>query len=219
MYKRQGITALPTTSEDCSEFAASTDSVSKGFTSIITFQLLESDVELEVDHIASSWAHVYASQDMLILAEPANDWWWFWRNSDWEDATNIHAFHISDTTTTSYLGSGRVDGTVQDQFSMSEYEGSIRIATTSDIWGRWWLTDEVDPETGEPIFEGPTNGVTILQYDGQETLEEVGKVDGIAPGERIWSARFIGEKGYLVTFRNIDPLWVCLLYTSPSPRD
>ena len=219
MYEmtESGITSLPTTSEECSEFAASTDSVSKGFTSIITFQLLESDVELEVDHIASSWAHVYASQDMLILAEPANDWWWFWRNSDWEDATNIHAFDISDTTTTSYLGSGRVDGTVQDQFSMSEYEGSIRIATTSDIWGRWWLTDEVDPETGEPIFEGPTNGVTILQYDGQETLEEVGKVDGIAPGERIWSARFIGEKGYLVTFRNIDPLWVIDLSDPTNP--
>ena len=42
------IASLPITSEDCSEFAASTDSVSKGFTSIITFQLLDSDVEMEV---------------------------------------------------------------------------------------------------------------------------------------------------------------------------
>ena len=47
------------------EFAASTDSVSKGFTNH-HFQLLDSDVEMEVDHIASSWVHVYASQDMLI---------------------------------------------------------------------------------------------------------------------------------------------------------
>ena len=157
MYEmtESGIASLPITSEDCSEFAASTDSVSKGFTSIITFQLLNSDVEMEVDHIASSWVHVYASQDMLILAEPANDWWWFWQNTDFDDATNIHAFDISDSTTTSYLGSGRVDGTVQDQFSMSEYDDSIRIATTSDIWGRWWLTEEVDPETGK---------VDILRY-------------------------------------------------------
>ena len=219
MYEmtNSGLISLPTTSEDCSEFAASTDSVSKGFTTIMTFQLLESDVEVEVDHIASSWAHVYASQDMLILAEPANDWWWFWRNTDFEDATNIHAFDISDTTTTSYLASGRVDGTVQDQFSMSEYDGSIRVATTSDMWGRWWLADETDPETGEPVFTGPTNGVTVLQYDGDDSLEEVGKVDGIAPGERIWSARFVGDRGYLVTFRNIDPLWVIDLSDPTNP--
>jgi uncharacterized secreted protein with C-terminal beta-propeller domain len=219
MYEmtNSGLISLPTTSEDCSEFAASTDSVSKGFTTIMTFQLLESDVEVEVDHIASSWAHVYASQDMLILAEPANDWWWFWRNTDFEDATNIHAFDISDTTTTSYLGSGRVDGTVQDQFSMSEYDGSIRVATTSDMWGRWWLAEETDPETGEPVFTGPTNGVTVLQYDGDDSLEEVGKVDGIAPGERIWSARFVGDRGYLVTFRNIDPLWVIDLSDPTNP--
>ena len=219
MYEmtESGIASLPITSEDCSEFAASTDSVSKGFTSIITFQLLDSDVEMEVDHIASSWVHVYASQDMLILAEPANDWWWFWQNTDFDDATNIHAFDISDSTTTSYLGSGRVDGTVQDQFSMSEYDGSIRIATTSDIWGRWWLTDEVDPETGELVFNGPTNGVTVLQHDGQVGLDEVGKVDGIAPGETIWSARFIGDRGYLVTFETIDPLWVIDLSDPTNP--
>jgi len=219
MYEmtNSGLISLPTTSEDCSEFAASTDSVSKGFTTIMTFQLLESDVEVEVDHIASSWAHVYASQDVLVLAEPANNWWWFWRNSAWDDATNIHAFDISDTTTTSYLGSGRVDGTVQDQFSMSEYDGSIRVATTSDMWGRWWLSEETDPETGEPVFTGPTNGVTVLQYDGIDSLEEVGKIDGIAPDERIWSVRFVGERGYLVTFRNIDPLWVIDLSDPTNP--
>ena len=100
---------------------------------------------------------------------------------------------------------------------MSEYDGSIRIATTSDIWGRWWLTDEVDPETGELVFNGPTNGVTVLQHDGQVGLDEVGKVDGIAPGETIWSARFIGDRGYLVTFETIDPLWVIDLSDPTNP--
>ena len=201
-----GIVAHPSTSEDCSEFAASLDSVSRGFTTIMTFQMLGDAVELDVDHIASSWTHVYASQDVLLLAEPANDWWWFWRNDGFEDATNIHAFDISSTTETSYLGSGRVNGTVQDQFSMSEYEGSIRIASTSDQWARWWWTSE-----------GATNVVTVLQYDGEDNLAEVGKIDGIAPGERIWSARFVGEKGYLVTFRNIDPLWVIDLSDPTDP--
>ena len=158
MYEmtESGIASLPITSEDCSEFAASTDSVSKGFTSIITFQLLDSDVEMEVDHIASSWVHVYASQDMLILAEPANDWWWFWQNTDFDDATNIHAFDISDTTTTTYVASGRIDGTVQDQFSISEYNGVIRVATTEDAWGRWWLE-------GTEEWTGPSNNVFTLE--------------------------------------------------------
>ena len=74
-----------------------------------------------------------------------------------------------------------------------------------------------DPETGEPVFNGPTNGVTVLQHDGQVGLDEVGKVDGIAPGETIWSARFIGERGYLVTFETIDPLWVIDLSDPTNP--
>lgn len=200
-----GIVAQPISSDDCSEFAASYDSVSRGFTTIMTFQLLGDDLEVEVDHIASSWAHVYASEHVLLLAEPANDWWWFWRNDGFEDATNIHAFDISSATETTYLGSGRVNGIVQDQFSMSEYEGAIRVASTSDNWGRWWISPDA------------SSLVTILEYDGVDELEEVGKVDGIAPGERMWSARFVGEKGYLVTFRNIDPLWVIDLSDPTDP--
>ena len=120
----------------------------------MTMKLLGEETEFEIDHITSRWAHVYSSGNTLLLAEPVADWWWFWRNNDFEDATNIHAFDISDSDATSYLGSGRVSGTVQDQFSMSEFQGSIRIASTSDTWGRWWLDGEVD-ENGEPIFTWP----------------------------------------------------------------
>ena len=236
MYEmtESGIASLPITSEDCSEFAASTDSVSKGFTSIITFQLLDSDVEMEVDHIASSWVHVYASQDMLILAEPANDWWWFWQNTDFDDATNIHAFDISDTTTTTYCASGRIDGTVQDQFSISEYNGVIRVATTEDAWGRWWLE-------GTEEWTGPSNNVFTLEvsesctctsyftYAGETMcsvsectvdspeLIPLGHIGEIAPDERIWSARFVGDRAYLVTFETIDPLWVIDLSDPTNP--
>ena len=141
---------------------------------------------------------------MLILAEPANDWWWFWRNSDWDDATNIHSFDISEPGYTQYIGSGRVDGTVQDQFSISEFEGSVRIASTSDAWARWWLMDEVD-ESGEPIWNGPTNQVSILQPNEEGELEQIGFIGSIAEGETIWSARFVADRGYLVTFENVDP--------------
>ncbi len=217
-------------SENCSDFSASPETTVRGLTTIMTMKMFEEDIEFEVDHITSRWAHVYSSGNTLLLAEPTADWWWFWKNNDFEDSTNIHAFDISDSNSTSYLGSGRVSGTVQDQFSMSEFQGSIRIASTSDAWGRWWLDGELD-EDGEPVFSGPTNQVTILQYEGEDCisiqivgtspcnlLNQVGIIENIAPNETIWSARFVGERGYLVTFENIDPLWIIDLSNPLDPQ-
>ncbi|MDP7329294.1 MAG: beta-propeller domain-containing protein, partial [Candidatus Thalassarchaeaceae archaeon] len=81
------ISSYSSGSGDCSEFSGSADGVGRGFTSIMTVDLLSEEFSSEVDHIASSWVEVYASGDMMVLAEPANDWWWFWRNNDYEDAT------------------------------------------------------------------------------------------------------------------------------------
>ena len=197
----------PLTYEKCTEFSASADSAGRGFTTIMTIRMLEDEASLEVDHITSSWAHVYSSKDTMVLAEPANDMWWFWRNSDWEDATNIHMFDISDSNHTTYVASGRVEGTVNDQFSISEHNGVIRVASTSDNWGMWWRLAEFD-DNGDPVWNGPTNQVTILNDDGEGHLDQIGYIGGIAEGETIWSARFVGDRGYLVTFMNIDPLWV-----------
>ena len=215
-----GLFQHPISSGDCDEFSASADSAGRGFTTIMTIQMMSEDSEMEVAHITSSWAHVYASQDVMVLAEPANDWWWFWRNFGWDDATNIHVFDISDPTETTYVASGRVDGTVQDQFSLSEHNGVIRVATTEDAWGRWWL------ETEE--WTGPTNNVFTLvamecmipegcDGDSSERVQ-IGHVGDIAEGERIWSARFMGDRAYLVTFRNIDPLWVIDLTDPTDPE-
>ena len=114
------------------------------------------------------------------------------------------------------MASGRVDGSVQDQFSISEHEGAIRVATTSDNWWMWWRMAEVD-ENGDPVWSGPTNQVTILMDDGEGQLDQIGYVGDIAEGETIWSARFIGDRGYLVTFMNIDPLWVLDLSDPTNP--
>jgi len=156
----------------------------------------------------------------MVLAEPANDWWWFWRNFGWDDATNIHVFDISDPSETTYVASGRVDGTVQDQFSISEYNGVIRVATTEDAWGRWWLE-------GTEEWTGPTNNVFTLGVaecmipegcdDEFSEMIQLGHVGDIAPDERIWSARFVGDRAYLVTFEIIDPLWVIDLTNPTDP--
>jgi len=215
------VVELSTVSATCEEFSAAADSVGRGFTTIMTIELFGDIIEYELDHVSSSWVEVYASQDMLILAEPANDWWWYWRNDAFEEATNIHAFDISDGGLTTYIGSGRVTGTVNDQFSLSEYNGTIRVATTQDVWGRWWLEDGDN-------WTGPTNDVYVLAPaecmipegcdDQTPELMQIGHVGGIAEGETIWSCRFIGEKGYLVTFRNMDPLWTIDLSNPTNPQ-
>ena len=212
------VVTLPYSDRECSDYAASTDSVAKGFLTIATMDISNIEVSIEVDHIASSWAHVYSSEDALVLAEPANDWWWFWGNDDYEDATNIHMFDISEIGSTSYVGSGRVSGTVQDQFSISEYEGIVRVASTTDAWGRWWITTETDPITGLNTFTGPSNRVTNLLPDGSGSLNQIGIIEGIADGERIWSSRFVGDRAYLVTFETIDPLWVLDMSDPENPE-
>jgi len=193
------------TGQGCQNFTIAEDGVSRGFSSILSLDLLEDEFEIDAEHIVSNWSTVYASTDTLIIAEPAQDWWWYWGTDDFQEATNIHRFAISTDGTAQYSGSGRVDGTVLDQFSLSEYEDYIRVAATTGQWNRWWLENPEEPE----------NHVYVLA--GDESLDVVGRIDGIAVGERIWSARFIGNRGYLVTFRNIDPLWTIDLSVPQNP--
>ncbi len=209
MYHRtlNGVAAVPMRSDACSEFIAPTDTVGTQFTSILTLDLLSPDFSYQADHIMGNWPVVYASTDTLLIAEPAQDWWWYWGADELKEATNIHAFSLT-TEGTSYIGSGRVDGTVLDQFSLSEYDGNIRLATTTGQWNRWWMSDPAPME----------NHVIILQpNESTSTLEEIGRVDGIAFDERIWSARFTGERAYIVTFRQIDPLWTIDLSDPTNP--
>lgn len=94
--------------------------------------------------------------------------------------------------------SGGVQGNVLNQFSMDEYNGYFRIATTTgEVWG--W---------GE---ETSQNHVYVLDMN----LNIVGRLENLAPGEKIHSARFMGDRCYLVTFKKIDPLFVIDL-TYPS---
>lgn len=95
---------------------------------------------------------------------------------------------------------GKVKGSVLNQFSMDEHNGYIRIATTE---GNAWGTDA-----------NSKNHLFILD----ENLKQVGAVHDLAPGERIYSARFIGDKAYLVTFKETDPLFVIDTKDPKAPK-
>ena len=196
---------------NCQNFAAALDSTGQGITSIMTLDLLEENFSFNADHILSNVATVYASGDVMVMAEASQSSWWFWGDdeSDYQEMTNLHVFDISSPGQTDYIASGRINGTIQDQFSLSEHNGNIRVCSTTGQWGRWWMDDP------EPML----SHVFVLGLNTDETeYQVIGKVGDIAPGESIWSARFIGDKAYIVTFRNIDPLWTIDLSEPTNPR-
>ncbi|MEO0606031.1 MAG: beta-propeller domain-containing protein, partial [Myxococcota bacterium] len=144
--------------------------------------------------MANGWT-VYASQDNLFVAQTSNWWWWGWGEID--ATTHVHRFALDGGAST-YTGSGKVDGWLWSQFAMSEYDGYLRIATTDG-----WTPD------------GPA-GNNLFVLDGR--LEQVGEVAGFAPGESIYAARFMGDEGYVVTFRQIDPLFTFDLSDPENPK-
>lgn len=97
-----------------------------------------------------------------------------------------------------YKGKGLVHGSVLNQFSMDEHQGYFRIATTL---GNMWEGDSI-------------NNIYVLNED----MDIVGKLENLAPGEKIYSARFMGDRVYLVTFKKIDPFYVIDLSDVDSPQ-
>ncbi|MCH1587689.1 MAG: beta-propeller domain-containing protein, partial [Flavobacteriales bacterium] len=196
----------------CAQFVAPEDGFNRGITSIFALELSSASFAFTVDHVVGNYPQVYASQDVLVLAENAFDWWWFWGTNGVEEMTNLHTFDISSPDATLYTGSGRVNGTVLNQFSLSEFEGVLRVATTTGQWGQWWL-ENPEPMSSQLV----TLGRSVDLDTQRQVLVETGRVDGIAPGERIWSARFDGDRAYLVTFEQIDPLWVIDISNATDP--
>ena len=211
-YANGEVTLHSMSDNACQEFVAPEDSMNRGISSIFSLDLASDTFTYEVDHVIGTYPQVYASADVLVLAESAFAGWWFWDNDGKDEMTNLHTFDISAPDATLYTGSGRINGTVLNQFSLSEHEGVLRVATTTGQWNRWWMSDP------EPMSSQLVTLVRSVDVEtDRQVLVEAGKVDGIAPGERIWSARFDGDRAYLVTFEQIDPLWVIDVADETNP--
>jgi len=134
-------------------------------------------------------SNLYVSLDNIYLTLPV----WGGYVGDFQK-TSVHRIHIAGNNMT-YVASGEFPGMVLNQFSMDEYDGYFRVATTTR--------------------EGTSrNHIYILDM----ALNITGSLEDLAPGETIYSARFMGERGYLVTFKQVDPLFVIDLKDPYGPE-
>ena len=126
---------------------------------------------------------------------------WRGTNSGYFENTLVTAHTFDKDGVFAFDGLAEIPGELLNQFSLDEHDGHLRLATTMDAY--------------DPSGFHRENMVFIIDL---ETWEVVGSIHSIAPGERIYSARFMGDKAYMVTFREVDPLFVLDLSVPTDPR-
>ena len=148
--------------------------------------------------VAGVTGQVYASASSLYVWATNCGNWWDSLDQTW--TTNIYKFDLAGEAVP-LVALGAVPGMAINQFAFDETaSGLLRVATTAG-WG-----------------DAASSGVFVLAAAAGGNLRTVGSVTGLAPGERIHSVRFIGDRGYVSTFRQVDPLFVIDLSRPTVPR-
>jgi uncharacterized secreted protein with C-terminal beta-propeller domain len=171
-------------------------------TTVMTFDLEKPTQKFKSASVVADANIVYASTNALYIASSQ---WNPWPSSMAVSAsqqTVVHKFDITGDDVVS-TGGGSIAGWVLNQFSLGEKDGILRIATTVDTF-----TDGATKRT---------NSVYCLEAkDGKLNL--IGSLEDLAEGEKLYAARFIGDRGYLVTFVTIDPLFTLDLSDPTAPK-
>ncbi len=194
---QQGATVKSGVITDWPGFYRPVDPDGYGIISVVTINTTDPNAEMKSVALTADPGVIYASTESLYLTD--TDWGYTDASSE---KTIIHKFTFADDGAR-YVASGSVPGRPLNQFSLGEYQDYLRIATTIGFVSRTNSTS--------------TNNVFVLS-EGADGLETVGEVRNIAPGEQIYSARFLGPRGFLVTFQKIDPLFTLDLSDPANPR-
>ena len=177
------------------------------FTSIVSLDMKHDTLAAHDATIQSNPGAVFATAESIYLAVThrpdagRSNLYSFYASTN--EVTDLHRFDVGTRPeSTTYKGSGVVPGHVLNQFSMDEWSGNLRIATTS---GR----------VPDPKVE---SAVSVMSPTQSGNLVRVGAVEHLAPGEDIRSVRFEADRGYVVTFKKTDPLFVLDLKRPDAPK-
>jgi len=190
---------------ECDDHYRPAAPLGNGILSVLTLRLDDPGARQADISIVSDGMIVYASQTNLYVAGAADVFWeWGWvTEENYDDTCPIHRFDIADPTGPAvYRGTAEVTGWLLNQFSMSEYDGYLRVATT---YGGW---PSADPER---------NGVFIYALD-ENGFTPAGSLAGLAENETIYAVRMMGERGFVVTFMQTDPLFTIDLSDPNNPQ-
>lgn len=158
---------------------------------------IESNEEADIKTFLGAGENIYCSEKNMYIATSKIQY-----NDKYEyvnSSTHILKFALNNGEIL-FTNEAEVNGMINNQFSMDETENYFRIATTV---GKIWNLDE-----------NTSNSLYVLN----DKLEEVGKLTGIAKSEKIYSVRYVGDKAYMVTFKEVDPLFVIDLSNPASPQ-
>jgi hypothetical protein len=178
-----------------------------GMLTVLTVDLAKGLDPVDSVSVMSDARIVYASPESLYVA-----------TEQWDDrpdpdkpkavqtgvTTALHRFDISNPSRTRYTATGRVPGYLLSQWSLSEYRGILRVVSTETP--AWWGVGN----------ESESFLTTLRQKEG--ALVQAGRVGGLGKGERVYAVRFVGDVAYVVTFRQIDPLYTVDLSDADRPR-
>ena len=191
----------------CGAVHAPTEFAGFGVLSLLSVPVTGGIEDHETTSVLAPGDIVYGSTESVFVATQTWPDWGILEDDEtaWEAAwsarhTSIHRFELSDTGA-AYTASGSVPGDLRNQFSLSEHNDHLRVVTTSgDTWD----------ESSESFVR------VLRETDGE--LVEVGSVGDMGNGEAVQSVRFVGDVGYVVTFRQIDPFYTLDLRDPENPQ-
>ncbi|MBI5508870.1 MAG: beta-propeller domain-containing protein [Deltaproteobacteria bacterium] len=208
---------------DCQNFFEPPSSDTGGFLSVVSLAI-DDDQTLGAATIIGRAGEVYASGDNLYVAvteylpsEAANQWGYY----AMVERTLVHKFALDlQGGSPAYRTSGSVPGRILNQFSMDEHDSRLRLATTE---GHAWdpnaqnnvfvLEEQsFEPEGDCGAYSAETGCLPLVT-----ALNIVGEIRGLAKSEDIRSARFDGDRGFMVTFKKTDPLFTFDLSNPYAP--
>ncbi|ROP31176.1 beta propeller domain-containing protein [Couchioplanes caeruleus] len=186
---------------DCGRVSRPSDYSGGSLLSVLTFDLTKPVLGSgDAVTVAADGDTVYATASSLYLAGDQR-WRLNWAGGragrPARQETELYRFTLNGNQPPVYAGAGTVTGFLINQYAMSEWDGHLRVATTNEQAGQ--------------------SAVRVLRVD-DDKLVQTGMVDGLGKGERIYSVRFIGPRGYVVTFRQTDPLYSLDLGDPAKPK-